>query len=94
MMQGNLGKKVVVSVIAAMLVAVPVAAQGIPTAGPSGDPLRFWQGYSVGTYVMVGGVLFLVTLGGLVLADGDEKSKSPTPAPTPPPVSTTTSTAG
>ncbi len=85
-------KKVVVSVLAAMLVTAPVAAQNIPAAGYNGEPLRFWQGYSVGTYVMVGGVIFLVTVGGLVLAGDDDKAKTPTPTLTPGPPTTTTTT--
>lgn len=85
-------KKVVVSVLAAMLVSAPVAAQNAPAAGYSGEPLRFWQGYSVGTYVMVGGVIFLVTVGGLVLAGDDGKTKKSSPTPTPGPPTTTTTT--
>ncbi len=85
-------KRVLVSVVAAMLVSAPVAAQSAPSAGYSGEPLRFWQGYSVGTYVMVGGVIFLVTVGGLVLAGDDDETKKPSPTPTPGPTTTTTTT--
>ena len=80
------------SMIAILLAAAPAAAQSVPAAGYSGDPLRFWQGYSVGTYVLVGGALFLVTLGGLVLASDDSKAKTTAPTPAPPASTTTTST--
>ena len=80
------------SMIAILLATAPVAAQSIPAAGYSGDPLRFWQGYSVGTYVLVGGVLFLVTIGGLALVGDDSKAKTPAPVPAPPASTTTTST--
>ena len=78
------------SLVAAMLVAAPVVAQESPSAGPGGDAT--WASMPVGSYVMIGGFIFLVTIGGLVLADDDDKAKTPTPTPTPTPSPTTTTT--
>lgn len=74
-------KKAALCLAVALLAASPAAAQNAPMAGPAGDPLQFWQGYGIGTYVIVGGLVFVVVLGGLQLVGGDDSSPTPTPAP-------------
>lgn len=90
-------KKVASAILAIMLAAAagvaPAAAQDYLPAGPAGDPLKFWEGYSVGTYVIVGGFVFVVTLGGLQLIGGDDNSK-PKPGDIVPPPSTSTTSTG
>lgn len=88
----NVMKTLTASVVAAMLVAGPVVAQESPSAGPSGGDTATWASMPVGSYVMIGGFIFLVTITGLVLADDDDKAKTPTPTPTPSPTTTTTTT--
>lgn len=74
-----------------MLTAASAGAQNTPPAGTAGEPLRFWEGYPLGTYVIVGGLVFVVGYGGLTLLDGDDDSPT-TPTPTPPASPSTSST--
>lgn len=76
------------SVVAAM-VSSPVLAQNAPPAGAGGGTC-VWCGLTVGSNVIIGGVMFVVLAGGLALADGDGSVVIPTPAPTPTPSTTTT----
>lgn len=82
-------KRAVVCLVAVMLSAAPAAAQNHLPAGSGAGGLNFWEGYSIGTYIIVGGLVFVVTIGGLQLVSGDDKSK-PKPAPVVPTPSTST----
>ena len=86
--------KVSAGLIAALLMAGSASAQDTPTAGGSGSDKGTYLGMPVGSHVLLGGFLFIVVVGGLVLADDDDKTvtPSPTPTPTPPPATTTTTT--
>lgn len=83
-------KKLALCLAVVLLATSPAVAQNAPMAGPAGDPLQFWEGYGIGTYVIVGGLVFVVVFGGLQLVGGDDSSPTPTPAP--PPAGSTTST--
>lgn len=85
--------KITAGVIAAMLIAGSASAQNTPTPGGSDSGTETFLGMPVGSHVMIGGVLFLVVVGGLILADDDDDNTvTPTPTPAPPPASTTTTT--
>lgn len=84
-------KKVILCCAVAMLATSPVAAQNAFPAGPSGGSLQFWEGYSIGTYVIVGGLVFVVVYGGLQLLDSDDDAPV-TPTPSPPASPSTSST--
>lgn len=84
-------KKVILCFAVAMLATSPAAAQNTFPAGPSGDPLQFWEGYSMGTYVIVGGLVFVVVYGGLQLVGSDDDAPV-TPNPSPPASPSTSST--
>ena len=92
----KLTKTFIMGAVAATLVAGPVAAQETPAAGMGGRMAAFGA-MAEGSYVMIGGMLFVVIGGALVLADDDNKKKlpgdtTPPPPPPPPPATTTTST--
>jgi hypothetical protein len=74
-------KKVVLScAVTLSLLTAPALAQSVPSAGPaSDDPLAFWEGYSIGTYLIVGGLAFVVVAGGLQLLDGDDDEPTSPP---------------
>lgn len=83
-------KKLFLASIVAVMASSPVLAQNAPSPGPGGGTC-VWCGLTVGSNVLIGGVMFVVLAGGLALADGDDTIVIPTPAPTPaPPASTTT----
>lgn len=83
-------KKLFLASIVAVMVSSPVLAQNAPPAGLGGGTC-VWCGLTIGSNVLIGGVMFVVLVGGLALADGDDTIVIPTPAPTPaPPASTTT----
>lgn len=85
-------KKLILScAVTLSILTAPALAQGVPSAGPaSDDPLAFWEGYSMGTYIIVGGLTFVVVAGGLQLLDGDDdEPTSAPPADSSGPVSTT-----
>lgn len=84
-------KKLFLASIVAVMVGSPVLAQNAPPAGPGGGTC-VWCGLTVGSNVLIGGVMFVVLAGGLALADGDDTIVIPTPTPAPP-ASTTTTTA-
>lgn len=79
------------SVAATILASAPVLAQDEPAAGTSGGGT--FASMPIGSHVMFAGLIFVVTVGGLVLLDDDEnEGSSPTPTPAPPPTTTTTTT--
>lgn len=83
----KMAKTLLASVAAAMIVTAPVIAQESPSAGAAGGQVATWASMPVGSYVMIGGFIFIVTAAGLVLLD-DEGN----PVSTSPPATTTTTT--
>lgn len=83
-------KTLFASMALAALVATPVLAQESPSAGASGGKTATWASMPVGSYVMIGGFIFVVTASGLVLLDDDDNPVAPTTTTTP--ATTTTST--
>ena len=70
-----------------MIVTAPVIAQESPSAGTAGGKNATWATMPVGSHVMIGGIIFVITAAGLVLLD-DEGN----PVSTSPPATTTTTT--
>lgn len=86
-------KRLFVAAVMTAMVSLPVAAQNVPSAGGGiGGFTEWWAALPVGTQVIIGGILFIVTVDGLILSDDDSKKPTPTPTPTPPPPATTTTT--
>ena len=73
--------KIAVAATSIMLAVTPAMAQNNPAPGGSGATGTF-GGMAIGSYVMIGGVLFVVTAAGLVLYDGDGSSTPMPPAST------------
>ena len=89
----ELKKTLLVTFAAAMLTSAPVLAQETPPAG--GTTNERWESMPDGSYVMIGGFIFIVVAGALVLDDDDSKPGAlpgPTPSPAPAPTTTTTTT--
>lgn len=84
-------KKLILAGVIAVMASSPVLAQNAPPAGAGGGTCA-WCGLTVGSNVIIGGVMFVVLAAGLALADGDGSIVIPTPAPTPTPTTTTTTT--
>lgn len=84
-------KKMFLASIVAVMVSSPVLAQNAPPAGQGGGTC-VWCGLTVGSNILIGGVMFVVLAAGLALADGDDTIVIPTPVPTPPASTTTTTT--
>lgn len=77
-------KTLLAGVAAAMLVAAPVLAQ-TPSAGGAAGKTATYASMPIGSYVMIGGFIFVVTASGLVLLDDEDN-----PVVTTPPTTTTT----
>lgn len=82
-------RKICVTVFAALMASVPVAAQEAPAAGSGGGSTAWMATMPAGSWVIIGGVLFIMTGEGLT-DDNKKKVPVPTPTPAPPPSSTTT----
>lgn len=86
----KMAKTLFAAVAAVALLGAPVVAQEAPSAGQSGGQIASWASMPIGSYVMIGGLIFVVTIAGLVLLDDDD-DKTPA-APTTTTTSTTTTT--
>lgn len=82
-------KKILGAAAVTLLLTSSVAAQDVPPAGPSGGQVAMFSSMPLGTYVIVGGVIFIVTGVGLVAANQDDET---TPQPMPSPSTSTAST--
>ncbi len=80
------------TVAAVALGAVPVGALAQETPQAGGSESGFWAGLPIGSNVMIGGLIFVVTATGLVLLDDDDDPVPPAPTPTPPPATPTSTT--
>ena len=70
--------------VALLALGAPMGAhaQEVLPAGPSGGTIAAATGMQVGSLVMIGGLVFIVTATGLMLYDsGDSSSPDPTPSP-------------
>lgn len=76
---------ILATVAAVALGAAPVGvlAQQTPQSGDSGS--GFWNGLPIGSEVIIGGLVFVVTAVGLVLLDDDDGTDEVIPPPPPPP---------
>lgn len=86
-------KTLLAGVAAAMLATTPVLAE-TPSAGTGGGQAATWASMPVGSYVMIGGFIFVVTASGLVLLDDEDNPivTTPTTTTTTPTTTTTTTT--
>ncbi len=81
-------KLIITSLAAGLAMVGPAQAQETPSAGTVSGA-ETWGSMPVGSYIMIGGFIFIVTAGGLTLLDDDDNNP---PSTTTPPTTTTTST--
>ncbi len=83
-------KKFCVAAIVTVMASLPVVAQETPMAG--GGSAAWLNSLPTGSWVIIGGVLFVMTGEGLIRDDRNPLGPTPTPTPTPSPTTTTTTT--
>ena len=88
----NIKKSLLASVAAVMIAASPALAQSNEVLVPGNSGGATWASMPIGSHVMIGGFIFVVTAGGLVLLDDDDNNNNNTPPPPPPPPPSTTTT--
>ena len=84
-------KKFCVAAIVTVMASLPVVAQETPMAG-GGRTAAWLDSLPTGSWVIIGGVLFVMTGEGLIRDDRNPLGGTPTPTPTPTPSPTTTTT--
>ena len=89
----NIRDLVIFGIFATSLVGTPASmaddAKPLPAGGPSAESVA---GLTPGTYIEIGGVLFAVTVGGLVAVNSDHNKDNPLPTVSTVATSSTSST--
>lgn len=85
-------KEILVAGLVSVLASFSAVAQQAPVPGPSGGNVEMWlANLPAGTWVVIGGALFIWTGESLISSDDiPDPDITPTPTPTPPTTTTTT----
>lgn len=88
----NIMKNLLVAAASVMIATAPVVAQETPASGTPAVGGATWAAMPVGSHILIGGLIFVVTVTGLVLLDDDDNKSGGGSTPPPPPPTTTTTT--